>query len=57
MNPYLPNHQFLQNPGFNGEMDGYHLMSLNAAQLLEPFGNEFSFGRSQSATLFDEALH
>ena len=38
-------------------MDGYHLMSLNAAQLLEPFGNEFSFGRSQSATLFDEALH
>jgi len=57
MNPYLPNHQFLQNPGFNGEMDGYDLMSLNADQLLELLGDEFAFARLRTAKLFDDAIH
>jgi len=35
----------------------FDLMSLNADQLLELLGDEFSFARPRTAKLFDEALH
>ena len=35
----------------------YDLMSLNADQLLELLGDEFSFARRQTAKLFDDAIH
>ena len=35
----------------------YYLMSLNADQLLELLGEEFSFARPKTAKLFDEAVH
>jgi len=35
----------------------FDLTSLNANQLLELLGDEFSFARSQTATLFDDAIH
>ncbi len=35
----------------------YDLMSLNADQLLELLGDEFSFGRRKTAKLFDDAIH
>ena len=34
----------------------FDLMSLNADQLLELLGDEFSFARSQTPTLFDDAI-
>ena len=35
----------------------YDLMSLNADQLLELLGDEFSFARRKTAKLFDDAIH
>ena len=35
----------------------FDLMSLNADQLLELLGDEFSFARPRTAKLFDDAIH
>ena len=35
----------------------YDLMSLTAAHFMELLGNEFSFARSKTPTLFDDAIH